>query len=144
MKNVLAVCLALAASIAPISAGFSEKRLESAKKQAATKGRLVAFLFEQAYYNPNCPTCIADVNANNSAMKKAIPRKHVELLTIDAGDSRDADKLPQCVRDAAKGAPVIILTDSACEKVVAVTATKRPDRKQAKEFEEKAAEALGK
>lgn len=144
MKTFLAITLALAATLAPLAAGFNEKRLESAKKNAATKGRLVAFFFEQAYYDPNCPKCIADVNANNAAMKKAIPRKYVELVTIEAGDKRDLDKLPECVSDQSAGAPKIVLTDSACEKVLAKTDTKRPDRQQAKKLEQEAAAALGK
>jgi hypothetical protein len=143
MKTACLLLIALTASLAPASAAFSEKRLETEKKSAVTKGRLIAFLFEQAYYNPNCPKCIQDVNANNSAMKKALPRKYVNVVTIDAGETRGLDKLPQCVQDSGKATPRIVVTDASCEKVVA-TISGRPDRKQADEFEKQVAAELGK
>ena len=143
MKCVSLLLVALLATLAPLSASFSEKRLETEKKSAVSKGRLVAFFFEQEYYDPSCPKCLEDVNSNNNAMKKAIPRKYVNLLTIDAGESRGLDKLPKCVQAAMKARPQVILTDAACEKVVA-TIEGRPDRDKAKAFEKKAAEALGK
>lgn len=143
MKTTCLLLIALTASLAPASAAFSEKRLETEKKSAVEKGRLIAFFFEQAYYDPNCPKCIQDVNANNSAMKKALPRKYVNVVTIDAGETRGLDKLPQCVQDAGKGGPRIIVTDAACEKVVA-SISGRPDRKKADEFEKQVAAELGK
>lgn len=137
----LPLVVAIATAL-PAPASFSEKRLESEKKSAAEKGKLVAFFFEQAYYDPTCPKCILDVNSNNNAMKKAVPRKYVNLITVDAGESRGVDKIPQCVQDAMKAAPQIVLTDAACTKVVA-TIEGRPDRKKAEAFEKKAADAVG-
>lgn len=143
MRTACLLLIALSATLAPVSAGFNEKRLESEKKSAAEKGKLIAFFFEQAYYDPNCPKCIQDVNANNSAMKKALPRKYANVITIDAGETKGLDKLPECVRDGAKSAPTIIVTDAACEKVVA-TINGRPDRKKADEFEKQVAAEAGK
>jgi hypothetical protein len=143
MKTLSLLVIAALAMVAPVSASFSEKRLETEKKSAAAKGKLIAFFFEQEYYDPNCPKCIVDVNSNNNAMKKAVPRKYVNLIMIDAGESRGVDKIPQCVQEAMKKAPQLIVTDAACEKVLA-TIEGRPDRKQADEFEKKVAEAAGK
>jgi hypothetical protein len=143
MKKLSLLLVAVLATLVPVSASFSEKRLETEKKSAAEKGKLVAFFFEQEYYDPSCPKCIEDVNSNNNAMKKAVPKKHVNLIMIDAGESRGIDKIPQCVQAAMKKAPQIILTDAACEKVIA-TIEGRPDRKKADEFEKKAAAVTGK
>lgn len=143
MKTAVLLCVALISSLAPLSAGISESRIESAKQSAAKKGRLIAFFFEQDYYLPNCPKCIQDVNANNSAMKSALPRQHATVITIDAGETRGLDKLPACVRDSGKATPRIVVTDAACEKVVA-TLQGKPDRAKADEFEKKVAAALGK
>ena len=63
-----------------------------------------------------------------------------ELIMIDAGESRGVDKIPQCVQDAMKKKPQLIVTDAACTKVLA-TLDGRPDRKQADAFEKKVAEA---
>lgn len=140
MKNLSLLLVAVLATLVPASASFSEKRLEAEKKSAAAKGKLIAFFFEQEYYNPTCPKCIVDVNSNNNAMKKAVPKKQVGLVMIDAGESRGVDKIPQCVQAAMKGKPQIIVTDAACDKVLA-TLEGRPDRKQADAFEKKVAEA---
>jgi hypothetical protein len=143
MKTLSLLLAVAVAALVPASAGFSEKRLESEKKSAAEKGKLIAFFFEQEYYTPNCPKCIEDVNSNNNAMKKAVPRKYVNLVMIDAGENRGVDKIPQCVQDAMKSAPQLIITDAACEKVLA-TIEGRPDRKKAEAFEKKVAEAAAK
>jgi hypothetical protein len=143
MKKLSLLLIAVLAMVVPVSASFSESRLESQKKSAAAKGKLVAFFFEQDYYDPSCPKCILDVNSNNNAMKKAVPRKYVNLITIDAGESRGVDKIPECVQKAMKKAPQLIVTDAACESVLA-TIEGRPDRDKAKEFEKKVAEAAGK
>jgi len=135
MKYLTLLLVALLASLSPVSAGFSEKRLESEKKDAAAKGKGVAFFFTQAY-DPNNrdPKHGIDVDSNNNAMKKAIPRKYVNTVLVDPGDTRDLDKIPQCVQKAMKGKPQVIVTDAACEKVLA-TLEGRPDRKKADEFE---------
>jgi hypothetical protein len=132
----------MAALLVPVSAGITESRIEATKQSAAKKGRLIAFFFEQDYYLPNCPKCVQDVNANNKAMKAALPRKHANVVTIDAGETRGLDKLPECVRNSGKATPRIVVTDAGCEKVVA-TLQGRPDRKQADDFEKKVAAATG-
>ena len=143
MKTTGLLLIAMLALLAPLPAGISESRLESIKKSAAKSGRLVAFFFEQDYYLPNCPKCVQEVNANNNAMKKALPRRHVSVVTIDAGETRGLDKLPQCVLDTGKATPRIVVTDAACEKVVA-TLQGKPDRAKTEEFEKAVAEAAGK
>ena len=122
------------ALLGPVSAGLNAKRLESEMKNATVKGTLIAFYFEQGYYNPNCPKCIVDVNANNKAMKQAFPRRYASVITIDAGETRGLENLPACVKAAKKGTPQIIVTTAACDKVVA-TIEGRPDRKKADAFE---------
>ncbi len=79
----------------------------------------------------------------SASFSEKVPKKHVNLIMIDAGESRGIDKIPQCVQAAMKKAPQIILTDAACEKVIA-TIEGRPDRKKADEFEKKAAAVTGK
>jgi hypothetical protein len=140
MKTVALLWIVALGLVAPVSAGFSEKHLEADKASAAAKGKALVFFFAQAYYNPNCPKCIVDVNANNGAMKKALPRKYANLIMIDAGETRGLENLPQCVKDVKKNAPQLIVTDSACEKVIA-TLEGRPNRKQADAFEKTVAAA---
>lgn len=144
MKTASVLLVAVLAALVPAFAGFSEKRLESEKKAAITKGRLLAFHFEQAYYDPNCPKCVQDVNANNAAMKKTVPKKYAEVITIEADETRNLDQLPQCVRDKrVKQGAQIIVTDVECENVLA-SITGRPTRDQAKAFEQEVAKAAGK
>ena len=102
-------------------------------KKAATSEKKIAFVFYQDYYLPNCPTCIQTVNANNTAIKRAIPRSSsVVTVEIEKGD-KDMDKLPSSV--SAQGPlPRIVVTDAACEKVVAKL-DGAPDRDKAKAFE---------
>ncbi len=89
-------------------------------------------MFYQDYYLPNCPTCVQKVNAANNAVKKAVPRSEVVMVEIDKGD-KDMDKLPSVVSSEG-GLPRIIVTDAACEKVVAQLSG-APDREKAKAFE---------
>ncbi|MFM2197045.1 MAG: hypothetical protein RLZZ505_477 [Verrucomicrobiota bacterium] len=112
-------------------AGFTERKLEYAMKKASTSGKKVAFVFYQDYYLPNCPTCVRTVDANNSAIKKAIPRSEVVVIEIEKGD-KDMDKLPSAV--TANGPlPRIVVTDAACEKVLAKL-DGAPDRDKSKVF----------
>ena len=143
MKTVLLLWVTVLATLVPVCAGISESRIESVKKSAASKGRLIAFFFEQDYYLPNCPKCVQTVNANNNAMKSALPRQYVSVITIDAGETRGLDKLPECVRNSGKATPRIVVTDAACEKVLA-TLQGSPDREKAAAFEKEVAAALGK
>ena len=48
---------------------ITEKKVENTKQSAAKSGKLIAFVFYQAYWDPNCPKCVATVNANNAAAK---------------------------------------------------------------------------
>lgn len=142
MKFLTVLLVSLLASLAPVSAGFSERRMESEKKDAAAKGKGLVFFFTQAY-DPNSRdrNHTVDVDSNNNALKKAIPRKYLNTVLVDAGDTRDLDKIPQCVQAAMKGKPQLIVTDAACTKVL-TTLSGRPDRKQADEFEIRVVAAL--
>lgn len=142
MKSLTMLLAALVAVVAPVFGAFSERRLESEKKDAAAKGKGVAFFFTQDY-DPKSrdPNHRVDVDSNNNAMKKAIPRKYVNVLDIDPQETRGLDKIPLCVQKAMKGKPQLIVTDAACEKVLAVL-DGRPDRKKAADFEVKVVAAL--
>ena len=143
MKTPGILLAALLVTLSSVAAGISESRIESVKQSAEKKGRLIAFFFEQDYYLPNCPKCVQDVNANNNAMKGALPRKYVSVITVDAGETRGLDKLPSCVEASSKAKPRIVVTDAACTKVIA-TLQGRPDREKAAAFEKEVAAALGK
>lgn len=132
MKKTIAIATLLLVCASTAFAGFSERKLESAQKKAATSGKKIAFVFYQDYYLPNCPKCIQTVNANNNAIRKAIPRSSVVVVEVEKGD-RDLDKLPSVVGSG--GLPRIVVTDAACEKVVAQL-NGAPDRDKAKAFEE--------
>ena len=141
MKSLALLCIFTLACVAPVTAALGEKHLEAEKKSAAEKGKAVVFFFTQGYYNPNCPKCILDVNTNNAAMTRALPRKYANVITLYAGDNRGLDKLPQCVKGAGgKNPPVLVATNAACDKVIA-TLHGRPDRKQADAFEKTVAAA---
>jgi hypothetical protein len=133
MKQSIAITTLIFLCASAAFAGFTERKLEAAMKKAAASEKKIAFVFYQDYYLPNCPTCIRNVNANNSAIKKAIPRSSaVVTVEIEKGD-KDMDKLPSAV--SAKGPlPRIVVTDAACEKVVA-TLEGAPDRDKARAFE---------
>ena len=133
MKQTLAITTLLLLCASAAFAGFTERKLEYAMKKAATSEKKIAFVFYQDYYLPNCPTCIRNVNANNAAIKKAIPRSEVVIIEIEKGD-KDMDKLPSAV--SAQGPlPRIVVTDAACDKVL-VKLDGAPDRDKAKAFEE--------
>ena len=141
MKHAIALSLISLLSISTTLAGFSERKLESAKTSAAKSGKSIAFVFYQDYWNPNCPTCLRTVNANNSAIKKAIPRSSVVVIEIEKGD-KDMDKLPSTVSASGK-LPRIIVTDAAGAKVIAEQQG-APDRDGEKAFEKKVKDATGK
>ena len=132
MKRAIVLTTLLLTCASTAFAGFSERKLESAKKSAAKSGKKIAFVFYQDYDLPNCPTCVQKVNAANNAVKKAVPRSEVVMVEIDKGD-KDMDKLPSVVSSEG-GLPRIIVTDAACEKVVAQLSG-APDREKAKAFE---------
>lgn len=132
MKRALVLTTLLLTCVSTAFAGFSERKLESAKKSAAKSGKKIAFVFYQDYYLPNCPTCVQKVSAANNAVKKAVPRSEVVLVEIEKGD-KDMDKLPSVV--SSQGTlPRIVVTDASCENVVAEL-NGAPDRDKAKAFE---------
>jgi hypothetical protein len=141
MKSLFTIMALGLLSISSAFATFSERKLESAKKSAAQSGKAIAFVFWQEYWDPRCPKCVAQVNANNSALKKAIPRSSVVVVEIEPGE-KGLETLPSTV--PAKGQnPRIVVVDSTAEKVLAQLSG-APDRKKADEFETTVKEAVGK
>jgi hypothetical protein len=141
MKHGIYLSLISMLSISAALAGFSERKLETAKASAAKSGKSIAFVFYQDYWNPNCPTCLRTVGANNGAIKKAIPRTSAVVIEIEKGD-KDMDKLPSVVSASGK-LPRIVVTDAAGGKVIAEQQG-APDRDAAKAFEKKVKDATGK
>jgi hypothetical protein len=140
MKSSITLGLTLLLSLSSAFAGFSERKLETTKKSAASQGRAIAFVFLQDYWDPNCPKCVQTVNANNAAIEKAIPNSSVKVVEIEKGD-KDLDKLPSTVPAQGK-LPRIVVTDATCEKVIA-SIDGAPDRDKAKAFEATVKEATG-
>lgn len=140
MKMFSFIVVSALIALTPAFGGFSERKLEAARKSAEKSGKLIAFVFWQDYWDPNCPKCVAQVSANNNATKSAIPRSNVVMIEIDKGD-KELDKLPACVSPHGN-LPRVIVTDSSITQVVA-TLPGAPDRKQSREFEKKVAEARG-
>ena len=141
MKSLFTIMALGLLSISSAFATFSERKLESAKKSASQSGKAIAFVFWQEYWDPRCPKCVAQVNANNSALKKAIPRSSVVVVEIEPGE-KGLETLPSTV--PAKGqTPRIVVVDSTAEKVLAQLSG-APDRKKADEFETTVKEAVGK
>lgn len=134
MKKAIAITTVALACVSTAFAGFSERKLESAQKKAVSSNKKIAFVFYQDYYLPNCPKCVQSVNANNNAIKRAIPSSStVVKVEIEKGD-KDMDKLPSVVSAQGK-LPRIVVTDASCEKVIA-TLDGAPDRDKAKAFED--------
>lgn len=130
--KILLIGLLSVISAAPLAiANFSERRLETTKTSATKSGKLVAFVFYQDYALPNCPKCISSTNANNKALKSAIPRNDVVVIEVEP-KNRHLDKLPSVVSGSAR-APRIVVTDANCEKILAEVSG-APDRDKAKEF----------
>lgn len=141
MKQAITLSLLSLFSISSAFAGFTERKLEAAKKSAEDTGKNIAFVFYQDYWDPRCPKCVQSVSANNNAIEKAIPKSSVKTIEIEKGD-KDMDKLPSVVSAQGK-LPRIIVTDAACTKVIAELQG-APDRDAAKAFEEKVKAATGK
>lgn len=134
MKQLLLLSLFSLLGVTSTMAGFSENKLESAKKSAARSGKGIAFVFYQNYYDPRCPRCIADVNSRNNAIGKALSRPDVVVLEIKFGD-KDTDKLPACVPRTGE-LPRIVVTDAECQNVTA-SLNGAPDRATARAFKAK-------
>ena len=97
---------------------ITEKKVENTKQSAAKSGKLIAFVFYQAYWDPNCPKCVATVNANNAAAKKAIPRQDAVVIEV-AGSEKEVEKaLPAAVSKDGP-TPRVVVTDADCGQIVA-------------------------
>lgn len=141
VKTPIFILCALLAGIGSALAGFSEQRLENAKRSAKKSGKLVAFIFYQDFYAPRCPKCISSVSAANNGAKKALPRADVVVVEIYKGD-QDLDRLPACVPQGGP-TPRVVITDADCTKVIEKY-NGSPNRERTKEVEAKTEEALGK
>lgn len=137
MKSLFLGLVSLLFCVSAANARFSERKLETSMASASKSGKLIAFVFYQEYALPNCPKCISTTNANNKALKSAIPRADVVVIEVEA-DDKDVDKLPSVVGGGR--APRIVVTDSQCAKVVAEL-NGAPDRDKAKAFEDAVADA---
>jgi hypothetical protein len=131
MKTALLSLVAVMMSCGLLQASFSQRKLDNAIASASKSGKLIAFVFYQDYALPNCPKCISSTNANNKAIKSAVPRSSVVLIEIDPGE-KDLDKIPAVV-GAKGGTPRLVITDAKAEKVI-TSATGAPDRDKAKEI----------
>ena len=141
MKTSLLLSVLTLLISVPAFADISEKQIDRAKATATSQGKLIAFHFEQAYYDPNCPKCITNVDQNNEVVKKAIPKKHVTVISVDAKEKVDVSKLPEAIRNYAGARPCVILVSADCTKVIGVAHSKTT-KEEAKALEKKAAEAL--
>lgn len=118
MKSVLCVVMIAVLGMGSAFSAINEKRVENAKRTAAKSGKLIAYVFYQGYYAPNCPKCIAEVNANNASAKKAIPRQDAVVIEVVGKEKDVVESLPSVV--SIKGpTPRVVVTDANCEKIVA-------------------------
>lgn len=131
MKSGFSIVVAIMMGCSLAHASFSQRKLESAIASATKSGKLIAFVFYQDYALPNCPKCVTSTDANNKAIKNAIPRADVVLIEIDPGE-RNLDKLPTSV-GAKGGTPRLVITDAKAEKVIA-SANGAPDREKEREI----------
>ena len=137
MKTSFLLLLTAAALSIPASA-ISSKRVESAQKRAASDNKVIAFVVEQDYYLPNCPKCVATVNANNKQIKRITPNKGVIVLKLEK-DDLEKGVVPDCVL---KGAlPRIVITNADSTKVIDTVGV-TSDKKRVEEMEAKIAAAL--
>ncbi len=140
MKTILIAITSVAALVAPAHA-IGQGRIESAKKRAAAENKLVAFVVEQGYWDPDCPKCVAAVNANNKAIKRVAPGKNVVLVRLEEAGLKDGN-VPECVVKAG-GAPRVVITDAGCTKAID-TVDVKADKERLKQMEEKITAALSK
>jgi hypothetical protein len=141
MKSTIRVILLSIVCSAVAFAGFSERKLENAKRSAEKTEKVIAFVFYEDFSTYLEPQQINEASARNSAAKKAIPRADAVLVEINKGD-KDVDKLPDCVQSNGKF-PLVVITDAACKNVI-VSYDGAPDRAKTKEIEEKVTAALAK
>jgi hypothetical protein len=131
MKTAFLSLMAVMMSSSLLHAAFSQRKLDSAIASATKSGKLIAFVFYQDYALPNCPKCVTSTDANNKAIKSAIPRSDVVVIEIDPGE-KNLDKIPASV-GAKGGTPRLVITDAKVEKVIA-SANGAPDRDKEKEI----------
>lgn len=130
-------CLLLCAGA--VNAGVKED-IARAQKAAASGNKLVAFVFLQDYWDPGCPTCVAQVNAANEALKKLAPTKYARVVYLEPKELKKEGKdgttgleaVPECVREKQNAS--IMVTDADCSTVVA-RATHSTDKKKNREEE---------
>lgn len=141
MKTTLRMIFLSVACSSVALAGFTERKLESAKRSAEKTDKVIAFVFYEDFSTYLEPQQINAASARNSAAKKAIPRADAVLVEINKGD-KDIDKLPECVEPDGKF-PRVVITDAACKNVI-ISYDGAPDREKTKEIEEKVSAALAK
>lgn len=139
MKSLCALTMLFVLGASSAFAGFTERKMESAKRSAEKSGKLIAFVFYEDFSTYREPEQVTAATARNSAAKKAIPRADVTILEINKGD-KDTNKLPACVSKEGK-LPRVVITDAKCKKVI-VQYDGAPNREKAKEIEKKVEEAV--
>jgi hypothetical protein len=139
MKYPLLIA-ALLTTLAGSALAIGPKRIESAKKRAAEQGKLIAFVVERDYWDPNCPKCIAAVDNSNGAIDKAVPSGVVVIRIAESELKKGV--IPDCVMTAG-GMPRLVVTDAACSKVVDAV-DEKADRARIKQLKEKVAAATTK
>jgi hypothetical protein len=118
MKLVLLVAMAVVLGMGSAFCAINEKKVENAKRTAAKSGKLIAFVFYQGYYAPNCPKCIAEVNANNATAKKVVPRQDAVVIEVVGKEAEVAESLPSVVSKDGP-TPRVVVTDADCGQIVA-------------------------
>lgn len=139
MKSLCTLSLLFVLGASSAFAGFTEGKLNSAKRSAQKTGKLIAFVFYEDFSTYREPQQVAEATARNSAAKKAIPRADVTILEINKGD-KDTNKIPACVAKEGK-LPRVVITDAKCKKVI-IQYDGAPNREKSKEIETKVEEAL--
>ena len=118
MKAVLFIAMIAMLGMGSAFSAINEKKVESAKQSAAKYGKLITFVFYQAYWDPNCPKCVATVNANNASAKKVIPRQESVVIEV-VGKEKDAKAALPPVVSIDGPTPRVVVTDADCGKIVA-------------------------
>jgi len=118
MKAILYVAMVAVLGMGSAFSAINEKKVENAKQSAAKSGKLIAFVFYQGYWDPNCPKCVATVNANNASAKKVIPRQDALVIEV-VGSPKEVDKALPTVVSKDGPTPRVVVTDADCGKIVA-------------------------
>ena len=118
MKAILFVVMVTVLGLGSAFSAINEKKVENAKQSAAKSGKLIAFVFYQGYWDPNCPKCVATVNANNASAKKVIPHQDAVVIEV-IGKVKDVKAALPPVVSMDGQAPRVVVTDAACGQIVA-------------------------